>query len=45
MIEHDYDGINEIILLDMPVNGKQRKVLLHPDRNGYLYVLDRRRAS
>ena len=39
--EHDYDGINEIILLDMPVNGQTRKVLLHPDRNGYLYVLDR----
>ncbi len=27
--EHDYDGINEIILLDVPVNGKVRKVLLH----------------
>ncbi len=39
--EHDYDGINEIILLDMPVNGQTRKVLLHPDRNGFLYVLDR----
>ena len=25
----------------MPFNGKQRKVLLHPDRNGYLYVVDR----
>ena len=39
--EHDYDGINEIILIDMIVDGKQRKVLLHPDRNGYLYVIDR----
>jgi lanthanide-dependent methanol dehydrogenase len=39
--EHDYDGINEIILLDVPMNGKVRKVLLHPDRNGYLYMLDR----
>jgi PQQ-dependent dehydrogenase (methanol/ethanol family) len=39
--EHDYDGINEIILLDVPVDGKVRKVLLHPDRNGYLYMLDR----
>jgi PQQ-dependent dehydrogenase (methanol/ethanol family) len=39
--EHDYDGINEIILLDMPVGGQTRKVLLHPDRNGYMYVLDR----
>jgi PQQ-dependent dehydrogenase (methanol/ethanol family) len=39
--EHDYDGVNEIILLDMPVDGKMRKVLLHPDRDGYMYVLDR----
>ena len=40
--EHDYDGINEIrSCVDMPVDGKPRKVLLHPDRNGYLYVVDR----
>jgi PQQ-dependent dehydrogenase (methanol/ethanol family) len=39
--EHDYDGINEQILLDMSVNGQVRKVLLHPDRNGYLYNVDR----
>lgn len=39
--EHDYDGINEQILLDMPFGGKMRKVLVHPDRNGYVYVIDR----
>ncbi|MDQ2802825.1 MAG: methanol/ethanol family PQQ-dependent dehydrogenase [Pseudomonadota bacterium] len=39
--EHDYDGINEQILLDMNVGGKMRKVLLHPDRNGYFYAVDR----
>jgi lanthanide-dependent methanol dehydrogenase len=39
--EHDYDGINEQILLDLPVDGKMRKVLLHPDRNGHLYEIDR----
>jgi lanthanide-dependent methanol dehydrogenase len=38
---HDYDGINESLLLDMPVNGQMRKVLVRPERNGYLYVLDR----
>jgi len=38
---HDYDGINENLLLDMPVNGQMRKVLVRPERNGYLYVLDR----
>jgi lanthanide-dependent methanol dehydrogenase len=39
--EHDYDGINEQILLDMPFAGKMRKVLVRPERNGYVYVLDR----
>jgi PQQ-dependent dehydrogenase (methanol/ethanol family) len=39
--EHDYDGINEQILLDMPFEGRMRKVLVHPDRNGYVYVIDR----
>jgi PQQ-dependent dehydrogenase (methanol/ethanol family) len=35
--EFDYDGVNESILID--VDG--RKVLVHPDRNGYVYVIDR----
>ncbi len=38
---HDYDGINEQILLDLPINGPTRKVLVRPERNGYIYVLDR----
>ncbi len=38
---HDYDGINENILLDLPVNGQTRKVLVRPERNGYIYVIDR----
>jgi lanthanide-dependent methanol dehydrogenase len=38
---HDYDGINEQILLDLPVNGQARKVLVHPERNGYIYIMDR----
>lgn len=37
----DYDGVNENILLDMEWNGEARKVLVHPDRNGYVYVIDR----
>src|SRR5581483_8303620 len=40
--EHDYDGINEQILLDMPFGGHMRKVLIHFDRNGYIYVIDRK---
>jgi PQQ-dependent dehydrogenase (methanol/ethanol family) len=38
---HDYDGVNENILLDIPWKGAQRKLLVHPDRNGYVYVMDR----
>jgi lanthanide-dependent methanol dehydrogenase len=32
--EWDYDGINEMILVDMKVKGQDRKALVHFDRNG-----------
>ncbi|MGE5094715.1 MAG: methanol/ethanol family PQQ-dependent dehydrogenase [Betaproteobacteria bacterium] len=38
---HDYDGVNENVLVDLALGGSTRKVLLHADRNGYLYVVDR----
>nr|WP_217704141.1 methanol/ethanol family PQQ-dependent dehydrogenase [Schlegelella koreensis] len=38
---HDYDGVNENVLVDLPIGGRTRQVLVHPDRNGYIYVLDR----
>jgi PQQ-dependent dehydrogenase (methanol/ethanol family) len=38
---HDYDGVNEAVLLDVPWKGQTRKALLHPDRNGYMYLMDR----
>lgn len=38
---HDYDGINEMVLLDVPWKGQVRKALIHPDRNGYVYLVDR----
>jgi PQQ-dependent dehydrogenase (methanol/ethanol family) len=38
---HDYDGVNENILLELPIGGSTRPVIVHPDRNGYVYVLDR----
>src|SRR5262249_42093644 len=37
----DYDTVNENILVDMPVKGQQRKVLVHFDRNGFQYTIDR----
>jgi lanthanide-dependent methanol dehydrogenase len=38
---YDHDGVNENILLDLEVNGAARKVLVRPERNGYIYVMDR----
>ena len=37
----DYDTAYENILVDLPVDGEPRKLLIHPDKNGYVYVLDR----
>ncbi|MBX5454584.1 MAG: methanol/ethanol family PQQ-dependent dehydrogenase [Acidobacteriia bacterium] len=37
----DYDGVNEMILADVNVHGKPTKALVHFDRNGFAYVLDR----
>lgn len=39
--EWDYDGVNEMILADLNINGRPRKVLVHFDRNGFGYTLDR----
>jgi PQQ-dependent dehydrogenase (methanol/ethanol family) len=38
---YDWDGINEDILLDLPWHGESRKVMVRPDRNGYVYLIDR----
>ncbi|HEX3753749.1 MAG TPA: PQQ-dependent dehydrogenase, methanol/ethanol family [Rhizomicrobium sp.] len=38
---HDYDEINENMLLDLPINGQTRHVLVHPGRNGFMFVIDR----
>ena len=38
---YDYDGVNELILADLTVEGKPRKVIMQANRNGYFYVLDR----
>jgi lanthanide-dependent methanol dehydrogenase len=39
--EWDYDGVNEMILTDQQINGTERKLLTHFDRNGLAYTLDR----
>jgi len=39
--EHDFDGVNENILVELPWGGRSRRLLLRPERNGFLYVMDR----
>lgn len=40
--EWDFDGVNEMILVDdMQIDGAARDVLVHFDRNGFAYTLDR----
>ena len=39
--EWDYDGINENILADIDIAGTTRKVMVHFDRNGFGYTMDR----
>nr|WP_305764474.1 methanol/ethanol family PQQ-dependent dehydrogenase [Breoghania sp. L-A4] len=39
--EWDYDGVNEMILADLEIGGETRKSLVHFDRNGFGYTLDR----
>ncbi|WP_438942701.1 methanol/ethanol family PQQ-dependent dehydrogenase [Primorskyibacter marinus] len=39
--EWDYDGVNEMILTEQEIDGEERKLLTHFDRNGLGYTLDR----
>ena len=38
---HDWDSAQDLMLVDRVWHGQMRKLLLHADRNGYFYVLDR----
>ncbi|MEX6506768.1 PQQ-dependent dehydrogenase, methanol/ethanol family [Jiella sp. M17.18] len=37
----DHDSINEVVLLDLKIDGQMRKVMIRPGRTGYMYVMDR----
>jgi alcohol dehydrogenase (cytochrome c) len=37
----DFDGVNEMVLTTLDIDGKPTKVLLHADRNSFFYVIDR----
>ena len=38
---HDWDAQSWPVLIDMPWQGKPRQIVVHPNRNGFFYVLDR----
>jgi len=37
----DYDEINEAVVVDLTIDNQLRKVLIHPGRDGFMYVIDR----
>lgn len=41
----DYTSNQQIILADIQIEGKPRKVILHAPKNGFFYVLDRTTGS
>lgn len=38
----DYDGVNEAVLADLPIDGGNKATVLKADRNGFFYVIDRK---
>jgi alcohol dehydrogenase (cytochrome c) len=38
---HDWDAVEPLLLVDEQWEGRPRKLLLHGDRNGFFFVLDR----
>jgi len=38
----DWDAMNEAVLVDLKIKGKKVKALLHGNKNGHFYALDRR---
>jgi quinohemoprotein ethanol dehydrogenase len=37
----DHDAISDVVLTDLTIDGQTRKVLVHPPKNGFMYVIDR----
>jgi quinohemoprotein ethanol dehydrogenase len=37
----DYDSVQQMMLTDITINGRQRKVIMQANKNGFFYVLDR----
>ena len=37
----DFDSVQQLLLADLTINGRQRKVLMQANKDGFYYVLDR----
>ena len=37
----DYDAVNESIVADLPIAGRTRQVIVHFNKNGFAYTIDR----
>jgi quinohemoprotein ethanol dehydrogenase len=37
----DFDSIADLMLADLPINGRTHKVVMHAPKDGFFYVLDR----
>jgi PQQ-dependent dehydrogenase (methanol/ethanol family) len=37
----DFDSVQQLMLADLTINGRQRKVLMQANKNGFYYVIDR----
>ena len=37
----DYDAIQHLVLADIRINNRNRKVIMQANKNGYFYVIDR----
>jgi quinohemoprotein ethanol dehydrogenase len=40
--EWDYDAVQQLVLADLSIDGRQRQVLMQANKNGFFYVLDRK---
>jgi alcohol dehydrogenase (cytochrome c)/quinohemoprotein ethanol dehydrogenase len=39
--EWDYDAVQQLVLADLPFDGRLRRVVMQASKNGFFYVLDR----
>ncbi|HEX9391841.1 MAG TPA: PQQ-dependent dehydrogenase, methanol/ethanol family [Usitatibacteraceae bacterium] len=40
--EWDFDAVQQLMLADLTIDGKPRKVIMQANKNGFFYVLDRK---